>query len=205
MSSEIILIAGSSFAGVISAVFLDKLFRIRFNSKKHSRSPSSRASIRAELVSFLFEKNLTSETITHVYEAAHEGRIDRLERDKLLLKYKQQLDSLNEKIAYLQPLADFSDLKELRNSLVSFVENRISALDKKLLDLSKYHPTSSPSPSQDDIDSKVNKIFAESSKVESATPMGPKMFKTDEQSIEQLHKEIVQALRRLEQVEIDKD
>jgi hypothetical protein len=104
-------------------------------------------------------------------------------------------------------LADFSDLKELRNSLVSFVENRISALDKKLLDLSKYHPTSSPSPSpsQDDIDSKVNKIFAESSKVESATPMGPKMFKTDEQSIEQLHKEIVQALRRLEQVEIDKD
>ncbi len=205
MSSEIILIAGSSFAGVISAVFLDKLFRIRFNSKKHSRSPSSRASIRAELVSFLFEKNLTSETITHVYEAAQEGRIDRLERDKLLLKYKQQLDSLNEKIAYLQPLADFSDLKELRNSLVSFVENRISALDKKLLDLSKYHPTSSPSPSQDDIDSKVNKIFAESSKVESATPMGPKMFKTDEQSIEQLHKEIVQALRRLEQVEIDKD
>ena len=205
MSAEIILIAGSSFAGVISAIFLDKLFRIRFNSKKHSRSPSSRASIRAELVSFLFEKNLTSETITHVYEAAQEGRIDRLERDKLLLKYKQQLDSLNEKIAYLQPLADFSDLKELRNSLVSFVENRISALDKKLLDLSKSHPLSSPSPSQDDIDSKVNKIFAESSKVESATPMGPKMFKTDEQSIEQLHKEIVQALRHLEQVEIDKD
>jgi hypothetical protein len=205
MSAEIILIAGSSFAGVISAVFLDKLFRIRFNSKKRSRSPSSRASIRAELVSFLFEKNLTSETITHVYEAAQEGRIDRLERDKLLLKYKQQLDSLNEKIAYLQPLADFSDLKELRNSLVSFVENRISALDKKLLDLSKSHPTSSPSPSQVDIDSRVNKIFAESSKVESATPMGQKMFKTDEQSIEQLHKEIVQALRHLEQVEIDKD
>lgn len=206
MSAEIILIAGSSFAGVISAVFLDKLFRIRFNSKKHSRSPSSRASIRAELVSFLFEKNLTSETITHVYEAAQEGRIDRLERDKLLLKYKQQLDSLNEKIAYLQPLADFSDLKELRSSLVSFVENRISALDKKLLDLSKSHPpSSSSSPSQDDIDSKVNKIFAESSKVESVTPMGPKMFKTDEQSIEQLHKEIVQALRHLEQVEIDKD
>lgn len=205
MSAEIILIAGSSFAGVISAVFLDKLFRIRFNSKKRSRSPSSHASIRAELVSFLFEKNLTSETITHVYEAAQEGRIDRLERDKLLLKYKQQLDSLNEKIAYLQPLADFSDLKELRNSLVSFVENRISALDKKLLDLSKSHPTSSPSPSQVDIDSRVNKIFAESSKVESATPMGQKMFKTDEQSIEQLHKEIVQALRHLEQVEIDKD
>jgi hypothetical protein len=31
------------------------------------------------------------------------------------------------------------------------------------------------------------------------------MFKADDENIEQLHKEIVQALRRLEQVEIDKD
>src|SRR3712207_1621780 len=125
MSAEIILIAGSSFAGVMSAVFLDKLFGHRINSKKHTRSPSSLTSIRAELVSFLFEKNLTSEAITRVYEAAQDGRIDRLERDKLLLKYKQQLDSLNEKISYLQPLADFSDIKELRNSLVSFLEDQI--------------------------------------------------------------------------------
>jgi hypothetical protein len=205
MSAEIILIAGSSFAGVMSAVFLDKLFGHRINRKKHTRSPSSLASIRAELVSFLFEKNLTSEAITRVYEAAQDGRIDRLERDKLLLKYKQQLDPLNEKISYLQPFADFSDIKELRNSLVSFLEDRISALDKKLLDLSKSSPPTSHIPSQDDSDSKVNKILVETSKVESATPTGQKMFKADEQSIEQLHKEIVQALKDLERVEIDKD
>ena len=205
MFTEIILIAGSSFAGVISAVFLNKFFIVKINSKKHTHSPPSRTSIRAELGSFLFEKNLTSEAITHVYEAAQDGHIDRLERDKLLLKYKQQLDSLNEKIAYLQPLADFSDLRELRNSLVSFIENQISALDKKLLDLSKSSPLPSLAPSQDDIESKANMILAETSKLESTTPMGPKMFKADEESIEQLHKEIVQALRRLEQVEIDKD
>jgi hypothetical protein len=205
MSIEVILIAGSSFAGVISAVFLDKLFRVKINSKKHTWSPPSRASIQAELDSFLFEKNLTSEAITRVYEAAQDRRIDRLERDKLLLKYKQQLDSLNEKIAYLQPFADFSDLKELRNNLVSFLEDRISALDRKLLDLSKSTPPAPPAPPQDDIDSKVNKILAETSKVQSATPMGQKMFKADEQSLEQLQKEIVQALRHLEQVEIDKD
>jgi hypothetical protein len=205
MFTEIILIAGSSFAGVISAVFLNKLVIVKINSKKHTHSPSSRASIRSELVSFIFEKNLTSEAITHVYEAAQDGRIDRLERDKLLLKYKQQLDSLNEKIAYLQPLADFSDLRELRNSLVSFIEDRISVLDKKLLDLSKSSPLPSLAPSQDYVESKANRILAETSKLEPTTPMGPKMFKADDENIEQLHKEIVQALRRLEQVEIDKD
>jgi hypothetical protein len=203
MSTEIALIASSSIAGVISAVFLGKLFRIRSNNKKHARSSSSSsiASIQAELLSLLFEKNLTAEAITRVYEAAQDGRIDRFERDKLLLKYKQQLDSLNQKVAYLQPVADFSDLKELRNNLVSFLEDRISALDKKLLELSKSNP-----PSQDDIDAKAKKILAETSKMQqSVTPIEQKMFKADEQSIEQLHKEIAQALQHLEQVEIDKD
>jgi hypothetical protein len=203
MSTEIAVIAGSSIAGVISAVFLGNLFRVRSDSKKHARSSSSSsiASIRAELLSLLFEKNLTAEAITRVYEAARDGRIDRFERDKLLLKYKQQLDSLNQKVAYLQPVADFSDLKELRNNLVHFLENRVSALDKKLLELSKSNP-----PSQDDIDSKAKKILAETSKMrQSVTPIEQKMFKADEQSIEQLHKEIVQALQHLEQVEIDKD
>ncbi|MDP8888413.1 MAG: hypothetical protein M3M89_02140 [Thermoproteota archaeon] len=203
MSTEIVLIAGSSIAGVISAVFLDKLFRIRSNNKKHAQSLSSSSisSIRAELISLLFEKNLTAEAITRVYEAAQDGRIDKFERDKLLLKYKRQLDSLNQKVAYLQPVADFSDIKELRNNLVSFLEDRISALDKKLLELSK-----SNAPSQDDIDAKAKKILAETSKMhQSVTPISQKMFKADEQSIEQLHKEIVQALQHLEQVEVDKD
>jgi hypothetical protein len=201
MSTEIALIAGFSIAGAISSAFIDKLLRVRSNNKKHTRLSSSRSTdIRAELLSLLFEKKLAAEAITRVYEAAQDGRIDRLERDKLLLKYKQQLDSLNQKIAYLQPVADFSDLRELRNNLVSFLEDRISVLDKKLLELSKSSP-----PSQDAIDAKANNIVAETSKVQSVTPVEQKMFKADEKSIEQLQKEIVQALQHLEQVEIDKD
>jgi len=200
MSTEIALIAGSSIAGAISAAFIDKLLRVRSNNKKHARSSSPRTDIRTELLSLMFEKNLTAEAITRVYEAAQDGRIDRLERDKLLLKYKQQLHSLNQKVAYLQPVADFSDVRELRNNLVSFLENRISALDKRLLELSKSSP-----PSQDAIDAKANNVLAETSKMQSVTPVEQKMFKADEKSIEQLQKEIVQALHHLEQVEIDKD
>jgi hypothetical protein len=201
MSTEIAVIAGSSIAGAISAAFIDKLLRVRSNNKKHTGSSlSSSTDIRTELLSLLFEKKLAAEAITRVYEAAQDGRIDRLERDKLLLKYKQQLDSLNQKVAYLQPVADFSDLRELRNNLVSFLEDRISVLDKKLLELSKSSP-----PPQDAIDAKANNIIAETSKVQSVTPVEQKMFKADEKSIEQLQKEIVQALQHLEQVEIDKD
>jgi|SRR5581483_1691900 len=196
MSAEFAIIAGSSVAGAISAAFIEKISRARTSEKKPQSKSTSAA--RAELVSLLFEKSLASEAITRVYEASQEGKIDRLERDRLLLKYKQQLDSLNLKIAHLQPVAEYADLSELRNNLVSLLEDRISSLDRRLLEMSK----SGASPA--DVDSKVQKIIAETTKVQSAQ-VDHKPFKAEEKSIEQLQSEIVQALERLEQVEIDKD
>ena len=193
MSAEIAVIAGTSVAGAISAAFIERLSR----SKGGKKQPKSTGAARAELLSLLFEKNLASEAITRVYEASQEGRIDRLERDRLLLKYKQQLDSLNLRIAGLQPVADMADLTELRNNLVSLFENKISALDQKILDMRSGVPPVT-------IDARVQKIIAETAKVQSA-PVEQKPFKAEEKSIDQLQKEIMQALQRLEQVEIDKD
>ena len=98
MVTEIALIAGTTAAGAISAAVIEKLSRSRAaggNKKIKSQERSSTpTTARAELVSLLFEKTLASEAITRVYEAAQEGRIDRLERDRLLLKYRQQLDEM---------------------------------------------------------------------------------------------------------------
>jgi SOS response regulatory protein OraA/RecX len=193
MSAEIALIAGSSVAGAISAAFIERLSR----SKRDKKQPRSSGAARAELLSLLFEKNLAAEAITRVYEASQEGRIDRLERDRLLLKYKQQLDSLNQKITHLQPVADFADVTELRNNLVSLLENKISMLDRKILEMKS-------GVSHDIVDEKVQKIIAETSKIQAA-PVEQKPFKAEEKSVDQLQKEIMQALQRLEQVEIDKD
>jgi hypothetical protein len=167
----------------------------RAKGGKNQRRSSGAA--RAELLSLLFEKNLAAEAITRVYEASQDGRIDRLERDRLLLKYKQQLDSLNQRIALAQPAADFADMTELRNNLVSLLENKISALDQKLLEMRS-------GVTHDAVNAKVQKIIAETSKVQTA-PVEQKPFKAEEKSIDQLQKEIMQALQRLEQVEIDKD
>jgi hypothetical protein len=150
-------------------------------------------------VSLLFEKTLASEAITRVYEAAQQGRIDRLERDRLLLKYKQQLDSLNNKIQELQPAADYIEIAEMRNNLTKIIEDRIAALDQKLQQLSKSGATFNI-----DLDPQVQKIIAETRNVQQPAPVEQKQ-KSDEKTIEQLQNEIVQALERLEQVEIDKD
>ena len=194
MSAEFAIIAGSSVAGAISAAFIERLSRSRVGNKKQLKLTSA---AKAELLSLLFEKNLASEAITRVYEASQEGRIDRLDRDRLLLKYKDKLDSLNQRIAHLQPVADFADLKELRNNLVSLIENKISVLDQKLLEMK-------PIVTHDAVDARVQMIIAETAKVQAA-PVEQKSVKAEEKTIDHLQKEIVQALERLEQVEIDKD
>ena len=86
-------------------------------------------------------------------------------------------------------------LVEMRSNLASLLENRISALDLKLAEISKagnapivvekVQVMPVPEKVRDDSDNK--------------------QFKAEEKSVEQLQKEIMQALIRLEQVEIDKD
>ena len=198
MSVEIAVIAGSSVAGVISAAVLEKL-KSRSSARPEPIQKPTASSIRTDLVSLLFEKTLASEAITRVYEASQQGRIDRLERDRLLLKYKQQLDSLNNKIQELQPAADYIEIAEMRDNLTKIIEDRIAALDQKLLQLTKSGTTFNIA-----LDPQVQKIIQETRTVQQPAPVEQKQ-RSDEKTIEQLQNEIVQALERLEQVEIDKD
>ncbi|HXG06782.1 MAG TPA: hypothetical protein VNI77_05585 [Nitrososphaera sp.] len=200
MSAEIAVIAGTSVAGAISAALIE-MARGRTGKKAPPR-PSPNAA-RTELASLLFEKNLVAEAITRVYEASQQGRIDRLERDRLLVKYKQQLDSLNQRIAVVQPVADFVEITELRNNLVSLIESKISALDQKLLAMKSSTGITSQYPN-DAVDAKIQRIIAETSKIEPSS-VEQRSFKAEEKSIDELQKEILEALQRLEQVEIDKD
>ena len=189
---EVAVIAGSSVAGALSAAILERLSRIKTKARNSDRSTTA---ARAELASLLFEKTLAAEAITRVYEAAQDGKIDRLERDRLLVKYKQDLDTLNEKIAVLQPVADYADLADVRNNLVSLLENKISAIDARLAEMNK-------AGERPIVVEKVQ-VMPVPEKVKDDTPA--KQFRAEEKSIDQLQKEIMQTLTRLEQVELDKD
>ena len=202
MSAEIALIAGSSAAGIISAAVIERLSQV----KSDKRAPKPKGvpvnAAKSELASLLFEKTLCAEAITRIYETAQQGKIDRLERDRLLLKYKQQLESINRKTSELQAVTDFADLSELRNNLVSIIENRISSIDSKLLEMSRRGVSAST------IDNQVKKIVEDIGNAREGAPVRIEKTETvsaEERSIEDLQKEILQALERLEQVEVDKD
>ena len=92
---------------------------------------------KSELQSLLFEKSLASEAIAHSYEAAQKRKIDLAERNKLLLKYRQQISFYNKKIEELQSVADLVELSQGRDRLVSLIETKITAIDSKLFELSQ--------------------------------------------------------------------
>jgi hypothetical protein len=239
------LIAASTLAGAISAtVILTRISRRSKTSslkKKHERLIKPFSTTKAELQSLLFEKSLLSQSITRVYEASYEGKIDSIERDRLLLKYRQQLDSYDKKIADLQSVVDITELVDMRNGLVSLLEGRITTIDQKLAEISNKYGIStsdiidsSPKSDRQAIVSKPEEEKKENSQklkendddrhqldVANEEAMAASVrggdqkdqkkhndkekIKTEEKAIDELQKEIMHALSRLEQVDPDLD
>ena len=237
------LIAASTLAGAISAaVILTRISRSKTSlKKKHERLIKPFSTTKAELQSLLFEKSLLSESITRVYEASYEGKIDSIERDRLLLKYKQQLDSYDKKIADLQSVVDITELVDMRNGLVSLLEGRITAIDQKLTEISNKYgisksdiidssPKSDPQVivskpegekkeygqklKENDDDRHQSDVANEQEMTVAAVKGDQKdqkkhndkeKVKTEEKTIDELQKEIMHALSRLEQVDPDPD
>jgi len=204
---EIAVIAGSIIAGAISGAAVVRIVsKVNSSSLKKQRQvvkPFDNA--KAELRSLQFEKSLVGEAVTRVYEAVQEGRVDSVERDRLLLRYKEQLDSYNEKIAELQSAVDFADLYEMRNDIAGLLERRITAIDQKLGELSEKYGMELRAPIKIQQQRFIEKEEEKGgggvesvAEVEALIEEG----KSEGKSIDELQKEIIEALYRLDQVEI---
>jgi hypothetical protein len=235
---EILLIAAFILAGAISGVvILNRISRSKTLLKKKGRFIKPYSTTKEELQSLQFEKSLISQSITRVYEASYEGKIDLIERDRLLLKYKQQLDSYDKKIGDLQSLVDISELADMRNGLVSLLEGRITAIDHKLAEISnKYGLSTSDiitgsSPKSSNQQSIIDRAEGEEEEEEKEEKndneghqsdvaneqtmaireqkdqkkkdSAREKIKTEEKTIDEIQKEIMLALGRLEQIDPD--
>jgi hypothetical protein len=178
---------------------------------------------KSELQSLQFEKSLVSQAITRVYEAVQEGKIDRSEFDRLLLKYKNQLVFCDEKIDALQPLVDFAQVSEMRDDILSLFERRVGAMDRKLAELCRKYGMSYTGTSKTIKMMQQQRPDLENENQESKDKEGGREFavgdviasekfktnyeeqegKPEEKSVEKLQKEIIETLSRLDQIEID--
>ena len=88
-----------------------------------------------EIKIYQFEKDLVSHAIENILTASKNKSIDTFEKDRLLLKYNNQVKQLNEKMEKIQSEVDVTKLIDLRNDLVSLLDNKISAIDEKIKEI----------------------------------------------------------------------
>ena len=133
MNEEIIFI-GSAIAGSILTVAIDKLAKPTF-SKASPNAAASYDTVKSELDSLEFERDLLAESTIKVNAAFNEKRIDVYERDKLLQRYARQMEHYEEKIEQYQNLLEFEDLRIQRDRLIDVINKRVSSIDERLREI----------------------------------------------------------------------
>ncbi|HEU5461853.1 MAG TPA: hypothetical protein VFU79_06235 [Nitrososphaeraceae archaeon] len=88
-----------------------------------------------ELKIYQFEKDLANHAIEKILIASKNKSIDSFEKDRLLLKYKDQLKKLNGKMDKIQSEIDVTKLINLRNDLALLLDNKISDIDEKIKEI----------------------------------------------------------------------
>jgi hypothetical protein len=219
---EILVIVFFTLLGAITgtAIF-PRLFRkTSISGQEHLIKPFKAA--KSELQALQFEKSLISQAVTRVYEAIQEGKIDKNEFERLLLKYKHQLASYEEKIRRIGPLVDFAEISEIRENTISILNERIDSMDQKLAEVCKKSGMSytdisktikkMQQPQSNEDESRKSKYKGEDAATNYLlTIERPKtkqeviQLKDEEKDIDNLQVEIMDALSRLEEINIDKN
>ena len=204
MIEEILVVVCFSLAGAILALTLWK-HDSKVALRKPRRIPVVKPlnATRSEIEALQFEKSILSHSIMNICEAVQNGKIDAIERDRLLLKYKSQLDAFNKKIGELQLSIDVTELSEMRTQLVCLLEERIADVEARLTEISKKwgipvdslvhgrkrkHTTLE---SHGDLDSEISE-----KKRQTKTEAG--LVSVEDKDIQDVQREIMQALTGLE-------
>jgi hypothetical protein len=215
--NEEIIFVGSAIAGSLLTIAIDRLVKpvFPFGNKN---TPASYDSMRTELSSLEFERNLAAEAATKVDVAYNEKRIDLYERDKLLHRYTVQMEQYEEKIDKYQNLLDLADLRNQRDNLTEMVNRRISSIDQRLKDIQNRFAITYGSGEGDRIEHALEKAVQDSvhnnlheskptdelKQLENSTSYTHDLSKpyvddrTDAKQLEELHHQIMQELDRLE-------
>ncbi|MEM3437765.1 MAG: hypothetical protein QXP55_04440 [Nitrososphaerales archaeon] len=150
---------------------------------------------RKELNALLLEKELLSSALTRVYEAEVQNKITKEEREQLSNKYREQLKVVEEKLSNVELLIEVGELENLKTELISLFERKMAQIENRLnkakarLEEIKAPTQKIPTPLKIEQKEEKPKIKTEEAKVED--------------KVKALREEVLQALDRLEQIDIE--
>lgn len=119
----------SSIAGAATAATINK-----FPKKNKVPLIGANSHIKAQIDTLRIEKEILTKTISRLYTDSPD--LTKIQRDKLLLRYQHQLGVILSKIEKLEQASKHPDLGPLGDGLITLMDQKLSALDKKLVEIS---------------------------------------------------------------------
>jgi len=119
----------SSIAGVATAATINK-----FPKKNKVPLVGANSHIKAQIDTLKIEKEILTKTISRLYTDSPD--LTKIQRDKLLLRYQHQLGVILAKTEKLEQASKHPDLGPLGDGLITLMDQKLSALDKKLVEIS---------------------------------------------------------------------
>src|SRR4029079_4248770 len=127
---EILIVVSSVILGVICAIFIFHILKIR----RESRSKIL-GNVKYELSSLYFEKSVALEALNKINQHFDEKKIDAYERDRLSHKYINLLEEYDKRVFQLNPILEVQEIYEYRNQLNSILSDYVKKIDTKLTSL----------------------------------------------------------------------
>lgn len=155
-----------------------------------------------EVKMLLLEKDFLSSAITRVFELEAQGQITKDERDAMVKKYKDRLMEVDKKLDSMELIIEVSELENLRNELVFLLTRKIEDVDRKLekalarLDMQKLKAPSLSSEEKVPTPSTPNPQRVEK---KSSRPLESSI----DRELKQYREEIMKALEKLEQIDLE--
>ena len=92
------------------------------------------SNIQNKIHSLKIEKDILTKTISRLYQ--HDAGLSKIQKDRLLSKYQHQLGIVLAKIEKLEEASKHPDLGPIGDGLVTLMDQKLSALDQRLYELS---------------------------------------------------------------------
>ena len=157
---------------------------------------------RREMRTIMVERDLLSSALMKLYEAENEGRITRDEREMISKRYSEQIKDLQSKLKDVELVVEVGELESLRNELVSLFEQKIQNIEVRLDAAKQRLGAAAPEA--------VRKEAA-APRLERGTDLErvverrakPELTES-ERRVKEIRDEVMEALTRLEQIDIEK-
>jgi hypothetical protein len=159
---------------------------------------------RREMRTMMVERDLLSEALMRLYGAETEGRITKEEREMITRRYSGQIKDLQNKLKDVELVVEVGELEKLRGELVGLFDEKIGNIDARL-DQAREKLSVTALPEAPKAQTRAVQEQGEDDLEKAVEKKERPDVSEGERRVKVLRDELLEAMTKLEQIDMDKN